>query len=77
MPLNIFLPLLITKERQAGFTAEQIYSRNVTRIGHCYAADPLINLVDRQTHPGHYYLLAASVPGSRFGVLLHKQKERG
>jgi len=77
LPLNIFLPLLITKERQAGFTAEQIHSRNVPRIGHCYAADPLINLVDRQTHPGHHYLLAASVPGSRFGVLLHKQEERG
>jgi 3-oxoacyl-[acyl-carrier-protein] synthase III len=75
MTLNVFLPLMITKERQAGFTAEQIYSRNVTRIGHCYAADPLINLVDRQTHPGHAYLLAASVPGSRFGVLLHRQDD--
>jgi len=73
MHLNIFLPLVTVKERQAGFTAEQIYTGNVSRLGHCYAADPLINLVDRPTHAGHQYLLVASVPGSRFGVLLRKQ----
>ena len=77
MHLNIFLPLVTMKERQAKYTADQIYTANVTRIGHCYAADPLINLVDRQTHPGHHYLLAASVPGSRLGVLLRKQNQDG
>ena len=77
MHLNVFLPLVTMKERQAGYTAEQIYTGNVTRVGHCYAADPLINLLDRQTHPGHHYLLAASVPGSRFGVLLRKLDEEG
>lgn len=73
---NIFKPLLVTKERQAGFTPEQLYPDNIARLGHCFAADPLINLVDRTTI-GHvqadrYYLLASSVPGSRIGVLLRK-----
>lgn len=75
MHLNIFLPLMVVKERQAGYTADQIYTGNITRVGHCYAADPLINLLDRQTHPGHHYLLVASVPGSRFGVLLRSQDQ--
>jgi 3-oxoacyl-[acyl-carrier-protein] synthase-3 len=70
--LNVFLPLVTMKERQAGFTPDQLYTENISRIGHCYAADPLINLLDRGSHPGHHYLLAASVPGSRFGVLLRK-----
>jgi 3-oxoacyl-[acyl-carrier-protein] synthase-3 len=73
MHLNVFLPLVTVKERQANYTAEQIYTGNVRRVGHCYAADPLINLVDRPTHPGHHYLLVASVPGSRSGVLLRKE----
>jgi 3-oxoacyl-[acyl-carrier-protein] synthase-3 len=77
MHLNIFLPLMVVKERQANYTAEQIYTGNITRVGHCYAADPLINLLDRQTHPGHHYLLVASVPGSRFGVLLRKLDQEG
>jgi 3-oxoacyl-[acyl-carrier-protein] synthase III len=77
MHLNVFLPLVTVKERQANYTAEQIYTGNVSRVGHCYAADPLINLVDRPTHPGHHYLLVASVPGSRFGVLLRKQDQEG
>lgn len=71
---NLFLPLLVMKERLAGFGAEQLYTDNVRRIGHCFAADPLINLVDRAAaghlRPDHYYLLAGSVPGSRLGVLL-------
>jgi 3-oxoacyl-[acyl-carrier-protein] synthase-3 len=45
-------------------------------VGHCFAADPLINLVDRdaqgELRDGAHYLLAASVPGSRIGVLLRK-----
>ena len=73
--LSVFVPLVTIKERQAGFTADQLYTDNVSRIGHCYAADPLINLIDRGTHPGHHYLLAASVPGSRFGVLLRRTED--
>jgi len=69
-------PLLVMKERQAGFREDQLYLDNIVRIGHCFAADPLINLVDRAAlgHllEGHYCMLAASVPGARFGVLLQK-----
>jgi 3-oxoacyl-[acyl-carrier-protein] synthase-3 len=64
------------KERQAGFSREQLYLDNIPRLGHCFAADPLINLVDRtergDVRPGRYCLLAASVPGSRLGALLSR-----
>lgn len=73
---NLFIPLVVMKEQQAGFAKRQLYTDNVKRTGHCFAADPLINLVDRaaagQVHPGRLYLLAASVPGSRHGVLLRR-----
>lgn len=73
---NIFTPLVMMKERQAGFSAEQLYLDNIPRIGHCFAADPLINLVDRAAL-GHvsrdrYCMLASSVPGSRIGALLRR-----
>ncbi|HVB42913.1 MAG TPA: hypothetical protein VNF47_09440 [Streptosporangiaceae bacterium] len=71
---NLYTPLVAMKERQAGFTADQLYLGNIPRIGHCFAADPLINLVDRAAlghlAAGDFGLLAASVPGSRIGALL-------
>lgn len=74
--MNLFTPLLVMKERQAGFRGDQLYLGNITRAGHCFAADPIINLVDRADlgHFGHgdYCMLAGSVPGSRIGVLLRK-----
>lgn len=79
MHANIFRPILVLKEMQAGFVAEQLYTDNIVRIGHCFAADPLINLVDRttagQVGDNRHYLLASSVPGSRIGVLLKKVPE--
>jgi len=73
---NIFKPLIMMKERQAGFSADQLYLGNIARIGHCFAADPLINLVDRaalgEIGDGSYCLLATSVPGSRAGALLRR-----
>lgn len=74
--LNLYKPVVVLKERQAGFTTDQLFLDNIPRIGHCFAADPLINLADRATagqlrDDGHY-LLAASVPGVRVGVLLRK-----
>jgi 3-oxoacyl-[acyl-carrier-protein] synthase-3 len=79
MHTNIFKPLVVMKELQAGFSQGQLYTDNITRIGHCFSADPLINLVDRtsagQVRPGGYYLLAASVPGSRHGALLHLPRD--
>lgn len=76
MHLNLFTPLVAMKERQAGFGAEQLYLDNISRNGHCFAADPLINLADRadagHVHSGGYYMLAASVPGSRIGALIQR-----
>lgn len=82
---NLYKPLVVMKERQAGFVMEQLYLDNIERLGHCFAADPLINLVDRMAlghvGEGSYCLLASSVPGSRIGVLLHREpsepSERG
>jgi 3-oxoacyl-[acyl-carrier-protein] synthase III len=69
---NLYLPIVVMKEIQAGFTTTQLDTANVTRVGHCFAADPLINLADRRTEPGAHYLLAASVPGSRAAMLLRR-----
>ncbi|OLF14036.1 3-oxoacyl-ACP synthase [Actinophytocola xinjiangensis] len=74
---NVYKPVVYLKEMQAGFEATQLHLDNITRLGHCFAADPLINLVDRdragQLRDGAHYLLAASVPGSRAGVLLRRR----
>jgi 3-oxoacyl-[acyl-carrier-protein] synthase-3 len=71
---NIFLPIVMMKEVQAGFRPSQLDTSNITRVGHCFAADPLINLVDRQSaggvRPAGLYLLASSVSGLRMCVLL-------
>nr|BAW27711.1 acyltransferase [Streptomyces sp. SoC090715LN-17] len=71
---NIFLPIVMMKEVQAGFRPSQLDTSNITRVGHCFAADPLINLVDRQSaggvRPDGLYLLASSVSGLRMCVLL-------
>ncbi|MFF7651039.1 3-oxoacyl-ACP synthase [Streptomyces sp. NPDC007983] len=69
---NLFIPIVVMKERLAGFTPAQLDTTNTARTGHCFAADPLINLVDRRTEPGGHYLLATSVPGSRAAMLLHR-----
>lgn len=80
MHANLFLPLVTMKERQAGFGAAQLYTANVTRLGHCFAADPLVNLVDQQEagriRDGGHYVLAVSVPGSRVAVLLRASAGR-
>jgi 3-oxoacyl-[acyl-carrier-protein] synthase-3 len=81
MHLNIVKPLVTLKELQAGFTPAQLYPDNIPRIGHCFAADPVINLVDREAlghvPEGGWCMLAASVPGSRAGVLLRKISRPG
>ena len=74
MHTNLVIPVISMKERQAGFTAEQLYLDNISRFGHCFAADPLINLVDRvalgHVQAGDHLMLVASVPGERHSVLL-------
>lgn len=71
---NIYLPIVTMKEVQAGFDQSQLDTSNIARVGHCFAADPLINLVDRWSagtiRAGGLYLLASSVSGLRVCVLL-------
>jgi 3-oxoacyl-[acyl-carrier-protein] synthase-3 len=73
---NLYKPLVMMKELQAGFATEQLWAGNIPRLGHCFAADPLINLVDRgalgHIAPGRYAELVTSVPGSRIGALLRR-----
>ncbi|MGH3735191.1 MAG: 3-oxoacyl-ACP synthase [Micromonosporaceae bacterium] len=81
MHANIFRPIIVLKEMQAGFAAEQLYTDNIVRYGHCFAADPLINLVDRvaagTVEDNRYYMLASSVPGIRIGAVLRKLPGNG
>lgn len=76
LPANLVRPLVTMKERQAGFAAGQVRTANIERVGHCFAADPLINLVDLaaadEAETDGVYLLASSVPGARHGVLLRR-----
>jgi 3-oxoacyl-[acyl-carrier-protein] synthase-3 len=76
--LNLFKPVLVMKELQAGFATGQLYLDNIVRLGHCFSADPLINLSDRQglghIGTGQHCLLAASVPGARAGILLKRER---
>ncbi|GAB3651930.1 beta-ketoacyl-[acyl-carrier-protein] synthase family protein [Glycomyces tarimensis] len=73
---NLYPPLVSLKEAQAGFAPEQLHLANITRFGHCFAADPLINLADLaeagELRDGAPYLLASSVPGMRAAVLLRR-----
>lgn len=74
---NIYLPIVTMKEVQAGFDQSQLDTSNIARVGHCFAADPLINLVDRWSagtiRTGGLYLLASSVSGLRVGILLRAE----
>lgn len=71
---NLYLPVVTMKEVLAGFDQSQLDTSNTARVGHCFAADPLINLADRWSsggiRTGGHYLLASSVSGLRVCVLL-------
>ncbi|CDH20933.1 hypothetical protein KKI93_17620 [Xenorhabdus bovienii] len=77
---NVYLPICNLKEMQAGYQASQLYTNNIMRIGHCFAADPLINLIDAQAQGelphGGLFQLAASVPGARASLLLQMDTEK-
>ncbi len=73
---NLYTPLVSLKEAQAGFAPHQLHLDNIGRFGHCFAADPLINLTDLTeagaiAH-GDRCLLASSVPGLRAGLLVRR-----
>jgi 3-oxoacyl-[acyl-carrier-protein] synthase-3 len=75
-PANLYRPVTMLKERQTGFAERQLYTANIERVAHCFAADPLINLVDHAAAgglgDGGYGLLAVSVPGARAAALLQQ-----
>ncbi|MGB8843141.1 MAG: 3-oxoacyl-[acyl-carrier-protein] synthase III C-terminal domain-containing protein [Aliidongia sp.] len=73
---NLFKPIVDMKEQQAGFRRDQLYLDNIARIGHVFACDPMINLIDLarggSVAPGGLLMLGSSVSGARFGALLRK-----
>lgn len=42
--MNLFQPIAEMKGKEVGFGAEQLYTGLGTELGHCYGADPFINL---------------------------------
>jgi len=74
LPSNLFVPIVRMNERQSGFRPDQLYLRNIAERGHCFSADPVVNLVDSRPvdgwRPGDHLLLTSTVPGARVSVLL-------
>jgi 3-oxoacyl-[acyl-carrier-protein] synthase III len=58
--------------RELGVPADRIYLDNVAKLGHCYGADPIINLVTARAAgrvgPGDLVLLASAGLGASFGA---------
>ncbi|MFI8417137.1 hypothetical protein ACQKDS_11905 [Serratia sp. NPDC078593] len=73
---NVYLPLCQLNEMQAGYQRAQLYTDNIPRFGHCFAADPLINFIDacndKTASDVALYQLAVSIPGARSSLLLQK-----
>ena len=73
---NLFRPIVMMKEQQAGFRPDQLYLDNIGRIGHVFASDPMINLVDLTdvgaVDSGDVVALGSSVSGARFCALLRR-----
>lgn len=73
LPPNLFMPIVRMSETQSGFGPGQLYLRNISGRGHCFSADPFVNLADHQaakgTRPGDHILLTSGVPGSRVSIL--------
>ena len=71
---NLFKPISQLKETEAGADKKKIYQSNITRIGHCYSNDSLINLSDYASGvedlTGQLFLLFADSPGLRTGLLI-------
>lgn len=73
---NLFIPIVTLREEMAGFPTERLFLSNISRIGHCFSCDPLINLFDCEAQApiahGTSLLLACSTPGIRAALLLRK-----
>jgi 3-oxoacyl-[acyl-carrier-protein] synthase-3 len=74
---NLFKPISQLKEVEAGADKNKIYQKNISRIGHCYSNDSLINLSDYAKDTvdigGQLFLLFADSPGLRTGLLIKAQ----
>ncbi|GAA4551957.1 hypothetical protein [Amycolatopsis samaneae] len=74
LPPNLFTPIVRMSEGQAGFRPGQLFLANIANRGHCFSADPIVNLVDRQRadglRPGDHLLLTSGVPGARVSILV-------
>lgn len=71
---NLFLPIVSIREQMAGFSREQLYTENISRIGHCFGCDPLINLSDYAASAGisddTLLGIFSGTPGVRSGLVL-------
>ena len=71
---NLYKPISQLKEVEAGADKNKIYQKNISRIGHCYSNDSLINLSDYARDSGdlsgELFLLFADSPGLRTGMLI-------
>ena len=58
----------------SGFSFDQIFLDNVSKMGHCFGFDQFVNLKDgikqKKIKPGDYYLLATVGLGATFSILL-------
>jgi len=72
--LNLFQPIAEMKAMHTGFAASQIYTAATKEIGHCYGADPFINMrTDLATGGGgHTYALCASGRGHAGAALVRR-----
>ncbi len=77
MPNNIYRPVVAMKEQQGGTAHDRLFLDNIADKAHCFGADPIINLVDRERREGFetgaLIMLASSVPGARIGMLLSRR----
>lgn len=77
LPSNIYIPFLKIYGAAASFSPSQLFLRNIPRISHCYASDPLINLVDyvddARPAAGAHLLMHASSLGHVASVLVQVQ----
>ena len=73
---NLWRPIVVMKEQQAGYRRDQLHLDNIPRIGHVFSCDPLINMIDLAASgavaPGELLALGSSVSGARFGALLRR-----
>lgn len=71
---NIFLPVKRMKDSQFGFRKDQLFLKNVARVGHCVSSDCFINLRDyctsRISNGGFRIALHADAAGHSSAVIL-------